>query len=73
MSIQDTHILEFDELETDTDEATLLLVDDKRIWIPNTYIYDITIKDNSVEVEVSDWWIEKEGLDQYILTSDCFE
>ena len=56
--------LAFDEKVHDTDKAWLLSFDGDEIWIPDSLIK--YIDEDTKEVWVADWFVEKEGLEAYI-------
>jgi len=53
-------IVEYDEKKYDTGKATLFIVEDDEVWIPNSLIDDIWEDDN--QVLVARWFAEKECL-----------
>lgn len=59
--------LEIEEVKKETDMAFLVLIEGDKYWLPKSQIYEG--KDEleegaaSVEVTVSKWWAEKEGLE----------
>ena len=58
--MDETTLIDFDEIKHDTGRATLFDIDGDDIWIPNSLIVDIWDHDHQVEIPV--WFAEKEGL-----------
>jgi len=56
--------LAYDEKVHETDMAYLLSFDGDEIWIPASLVGDIN--EDTKEVWVADWFIDKEGLDPFI-------
>lgn len=60
----ETTTLIFDEILHETDNAILFDFGGEEAWIPKSQIHNDPYNDGS-EVEVSAWFVEKEGLEGY--------
>lgn len=60
-----TVTFEVERVERETELALLLLIDGNKVWVPKSQIdgaEEIGEGDEDIEVEVAEWWAEKEGL-----------
>lgn len=63
---RDYYQIQFDEYITDTDEAYYLNIDRKRTWIPKSITFDFD-PDTDDTIFIKKWFVEKKGLEQYII------